>query len=283
MNNESEKYTKFDALSVLVSRGVARVTIDHEPINLLDIKLFKNLIELTHMLGKDDAVRVILFQSANPDFFIAHADVNLLLDRRSKGPALNDPDFSTAILEADKRDFQKMTEALRIMPKPTLAKLDGIARGGGLEFLAALDMRFCTPRSRLAQPEIGLAFVAGGGAATRWPKIIGQARTLELMLSADDIDGQTAANWGMVNRVLEPAAIDGFVDRLAERIASFSPNVIKSIKTLIQSDFPLEYSLKMGSLEFDRTIRSHEVKTKIEAFLADDGQTKERELKPLIP
>lgn len=285
-------YEDLKSLRVDIADGVANVTIanrdDETPperdINLFDVDLITELKGFLGIVVADDDVRVIVFQSGNPDFFIAHADVNLLLHRRTQPPALDDLNFN-AKCSAD-RPFQQLCEAYRTLPKPTIAKIDGIARGGGLEFLASLDMRFCSPRTRLAQPELGLSFVAGGGAMTRWSRLIGTGRALELMLVCDDIDAVTAEKYGMVNRVMPTEGnpgLDEFVQRAALRIASFSPASVAHIKRIIHMEASIEETLIAGSCAFDRTIRDPVVEVRIRKFLDDGGQTASFELGRLIP
>ena len=125
-------YDTYKTLSVRCEDGVAYVTIDHPPINLFDLHLIGEMDHLGAELAEDAAVRVVVFDSANPDFFIAHADVTLIQGL---------PESIGARSEAP-NPFQRMVERYRAMPKATIAKIEGRARGGGSEFALSLDMRF---------------------------------------------------------------------------------------------------------------------------------------------
>jgi len=146
-------YDELESLRVKVVHGVAWVTIDHPPINLLDETLFVDLHRLAEAVESDPAVRVLVFQSADPDFFIAHADV---------GWILRFPDAS-AHTTTEPNPFVQLTERIRRMPKISIGMLRGIARGGGSEFLLALDMRFAArTKTRLSQPEVAFGIIPGG-------------------------------------------------------------------------------------------------------------------------
>ena len=124
----------FDAINIELKNRVAWLTINHPPINLFDMQLISEMDAAGAQLAEDDAVGAVVIQSADPDFFIAHADVKLILD--IAGQDQQDSDGTSF--------FHVMTERFRTMPKATIGKINGVARGGGLELLAALDMRFCS-------------------------------------------------------------------------------------------------------------------------------------------
>jgi len=127
-------YKKFELLDVRIEKRAAWVTINNPPINLFDMPLMLEMDQVATQLEGDDAVSVVVLQSKDPDFFIAHADINSILAAVESGEGF-DPENNF---------FYTMTERFRRMPKVTIGKIDGIARGGGLELLAALDMRFCS-------------------------------------------------------------------------------------------------------------------------------------------
>ena len=124
-------YGNFRALRVQVGEGIARVVIDHPPIQLFDAVLITEMDRLGRMLETDPDVRVVVLESADPTFFIAHADVNLILRLPASGAQASEPSF-----------FQTMVDRFRTMPKATIAKIEGICRGGGSELVLSMDMRF---------------------------------------------------------------------------------------------------------------------------------------------
>src|SRR5881397_3562816 len=145
-------YEGYDCLKVHSDRGVATVTIDHPPINLFDLALIQEMDRVGRELEADGDVRVAVFQSANPEFFIAHADVALIQTLPTTVP----PKATRLGL------FHAMVDRFRTMPKATIGKIEGRARGGGSEFLLSLDMRFgAIGRAILSQPEVALGIIPG--------------------------------------------------------------------------------------------------------------------------
>jgi len=267
---------EFSTLRVAIDGGVARVTLDHPPINLFDIPLMTDLDRLGRALEADDAVRVVVFQSANPDFFIAHADVTLIqqLPTDDAGP------------KSELSFFHQMVERYRTMPKVTIGQIEGIARGGGSEFLLSLDMRFAAiGRAVLGQPEVALGIIPGGCGTQRLPRLMGRARALEVVLSCEDWDAELAERYGWVNRALPAEALPAFVERLARRIASFPATSIALAK---QSVDAAEGTTREGLLfedhAFRRSVATDAARERMARFLEQGGQTAEveRELATLF-
>lgn len=267
---------EFSTLRVAVDGGVARVTLDHPPINLFDIPLMTDLDRLGRALEADDAVRVVVFESANPDFFIAHADVTLIqqLPTDAAGP------------KSELSFFHQMVERYRTMPKLTIGQIEGIARGGGSEFLLSLDLRFAAiGRARLAQPEVALGIIPGGCGTQRLPRLMGRARALEVVLSCEDWDAELAERYGWVNRALPAEALPAFVDRLARRIASFPATSIALAKESVDA---AEGTTREGLLfedhAFLRSVATDAARERMARFLELGGQTAEveRELETLF-
>jgi len=227
-------YGEYRCLRVRLDRGVAFVTIDHPPINLLDVALMRELDGIGKELEGDDAVRVVVFDSADPDFFIAHADVALIRQLPTSAPRPTTLGF-----------FHAMVERFRTMPKATIGKIEGRARGGGSEFLLSLDLRFgALGRAVLAQPEVALGILPGGSGTQRLPRLIGRARALEVILGGEDVPAELAERWGYLNRALPPAELGPFVERLAFRIASFPADAIALAKAAVNAaELPTEQGL----------------------------------------
>jgi len=222
-------YDDFQAIRVALEGGVARVTLDHPPVNLLDLQLIVELDTVGRALAADPDVRVVVIDSADPEFFSAHADVTLI-------QAIPTDDTS---LHAELTGFQAMVDRFRTMPKATIAVVEGIARGGGSELALSCDMRFASlERTVLAQPEVALGIIPGGGGTQRLHRLVGRARTLEVVLGCDDLDGATAERWGYVNRALPDAELRPFVDGLARRIASFPPEAVARAKSAVDAALP---------------------------------------------
>ena len=214
-------HESFSALSIAVDRGVAFVTIDNGPINLLDLTLIHELDRAGRELEADAAVRVVVLQSANPDFFIAHADMEQILKLPSEPPPR----------EQKLGQFHAMVDRFRTMPKATIAKIEGRCRGGGSELVLSCDMRFAAlGRAVLGQPEVGVGIIPGGSGSVRLPRLVGRGRALEIILGCGDFHADLAERYGYVNRALPAEEITTFVNSLAYRIASFPAETIALAK-----------------------------------------------------
>ena len=264
-------YEGYQFLKIRVDRGVAFVTIDHPPINLLTLELSAELLRLAGEIVADDAVKVTVFDSANPDFFIAHFDVNVLvmLGEQPMPPT------------TELHDLDKATEAFRRMPKVSIAKIEGRARGGGSEFVLGLDMRFgAIGKAVLAQPEVGVGIIPGGGGTQRLPRLIGQARALEVVLGCDDFPAELAERYGYINRALPPDELTPFVEDLAYRIAGFPAEAIALGKKAVQN--AEEMSIVEGLWEegvlFAQSLRTVPAQARMKKFMELGGQTREVEL-----
>ena len=256
-----------DCLTVEIADRVAWVTILHPPMNLLDSAMIAAIARITIELGEDPDVGAIVFQSGDPEFFIAHADINLVL-----GPSTG---------RSGPSPFAHALAQFRAMPKPTIGKIDGIARGGGLEFFAALDMRFCSlENTRLSQPEVPLGIIPAGGGSSRWPRLIGYPRAVELLLSGSDIDGATAEQYGMVNRAFPAAELDAFVDNLARRIASFPPHAVGLTKRVAWHDGTLDDALAAEGNAYLQAARDPAAIAIMRRYMEAGGQTREHETGP---
>ena len=219
--------TSYQQLRLDVTGRVARVTIDNPPVNVLGHRLMTELGALLDALAQDDAVRVIVFDSADPEFFIAHVDMTLGEDQDALGALI-------AGAPAGLNPFQALNEKLRHQPQLTIVKLAGTARGGGAEFVAAADMAFAARGpARLGQVEALLGIVPGGGGTQYLGDRIGRARALEVVLGSELVDADTAERYGWVNRALPADELDAFVDRLAADVAALADGVVPAAKALL--------------------------------------------------
>jgi enoyl-CoA hydratase/carnithine racemase len=193
------------------------ITFSNPPINMFVPETINELRALMTDIEADPSVKVVVFQSANPDFFVAHLDV---------AKAAKQPD----VLDLW-RDF-----VLRLSSAPvvSLAKVRGRTRGIGNEFVLACDMRFASRQNALfGNPEVGVGLIPGGGALEWLPRLVGRSRALEIALSGDDFDADIAERYGWVNRTLDDDDLDTFVDTLAGRLASFDREVLAAAKAQI--------------------------------------------------
>jgi enoyl-CoA hydratase/carnithine racemase len=263
-------YDDYDLLSIQIEAGVARATISSPPINVMTLPLFGELLRFGQQVGDDDDVRVVVLKSADPDFFIAHFDVAAILEFPTEGDPVRNPD----------NIFHVMCERYRTMEKVTIAQIEGRVGGGGSELVQGFDMRFgVTGRTRFNQMEVALGILPGGTGTQRLPRLVGRARALEIILGGCDVDAEMAERWGLLNRTLPADAIEGFVDRLARRIASFPVEAVRLAKRMVdRAEEPLAESLVEETYLFDTLVRSDDARRNMRRFLELGGQTREGEL-----
>jgi enoyl-CoA hydratase/carnithine racemase len=255
----------YQALRIAIDRGVAFVTIDNGPINLLDQALIGDLDRAGRELEANPAVKVVVLQSANPDFFIAHADINLI----QQLPATPPP--RTEKLGV----FQAMVDRFRTMPKATIARIEGYCRGGGSELVLACDMRFAAlGKAVLGQPEVGIGIIPGGGGSVRLPRLVGRGRALEIILGCGDFGADVAERYGYVNRALPADEIAHFVSSLAHRIATFPAEAIALAKQAVaMADANLEDDLVREETMFFQSVQTDAARRRMAAGLAAGMQT----------
>ncbi|MBS2546687.1 enoyl-CoA hydratase/isomerase family protein [Catenulispora sp. NL8] len=255
-----------------LQHGVATVAIDNPPLNILDAKLIPDLRRFAAQVRDDDTVQVIVFESADPEFFIAHGDMHFLTD-----PTLLAPDDT--LPPGTSNAIQALNEEIRALPQVTIGKIAGFARGGGNEFAMALDMRFAAiGKSGQAQPETLMGIYPGGGGTQYMTSLVGRARSLELILGAGLADAELAERYGLVNRALPADELDGFVAALARRIAGLGRTVIGIVKTAVDAADSTKTDLITESSLASR-LSFPEVMALAHKLLAAGVQTREGELR----
>src|ERR1700716_4516558 len=201
----------FETLTIRQEGGVLFAEIAAPPMNLLGPELVRDLVSLIQRAEADDAVRVLVFKSADPDYFISHVDLTRVSEYRAEAARLTG-EASIAAL------FRHVSAS----PLVTIAQIEGRVRGAGSEFVLACDMRFAAQESAIfGQPETGFGLIPGGGAIQHLARLMGRGRALEVLLSAEDYDAQLAERYGWINRALPADELGSFVSSLAHRIAGF--------------------------------------------------------------
>jgi enoyl-CoA hydratase/carnithine racemase len=263
-------YDGYDCFKIRTDRGVAFVTIDHPPINLFDFNLIQEMDALGIELEADNDIRVVVFDSANPEFFIAHADVNLIQMLPTEVP----PKADTL------SPFHAMVDRFRTMPKVSIAKIEGRTRGGGSEFVLSLDMRFgALGKAIFAQPEVALGIIPGGSGTQRLPRLMGRGRAMEVVLGCEDVPADLAERYGYINRALAPEELGPFVERLAYRIASFPAEAIALAKASINAaELPTFEGLLEEAHYFNQSVSTPPARARMAKFIELGGQTREVEL-----
>jgi enoyl-CoA hydratase/carnithine racemase len=206
-----------------VSPAYWRVTFNHPPLNIYGPETSLEFGQVIAELETDEDVKVVVFDSAVEGFFLTHYDFDSPLEE-------------TARLPVGKTGLQYLPDLLARLtraPVVSIAAIRGRATGVGSEVALASDMRFASrEKAILSQWEVGAGLVPGGGPIARLSRLVGRGRALEILLGADDVDGELAERYGYVNRALPDAELDDFVDALAQRISSFDKQAIAETKRL---------------------------------------------------
>jgi enoyl-CoA hydratase/carnithine racemase len=259
----------FDTLIVRREGAVLLADISAPPMNLLGPELVRDLVSLIQHAEADDAVRVLLFRSADPDYFISHVDLNRIAEYRAEAAKLTG-EPSIALL------FHHLS-ASRVV---TIAQIEGRVRAAGSEFVLACDMRFAARESAIFnqfEPAFGL--LPGGGGAQHLTRLMGRSRALEVMLSAEDYDADLAERYGWINRALPAEELGSFVAALAQRIGRFPALGHAVVKERVNAIAlaPAE-DFRRDSDRFGEGVRDPEAQERIAAAMARGLQTRDAEL-----
>ena len=264
------QYSDYKCFQFSFDSGVAFVSINHPPINLLDETLSLEFDKLGRDLEADDSVRVVVVQSALPDFFIAHSGLGRV--------------GAAAKVVSHTRIFrltQMIGERFRNMNKATIAKVEGRARGGGSEIALAMDMCFAAVgKAIFGQPEVGVGLVPGGGSTQRLPRLMGRARALEVLLGCNDFPAELAERYGYINRALPADELTPFVEKLAHRIASFPAHAIAHAKAAVDKGAfgSMAEGLLVEAHESDLSVASEVTQARVREALKVGAETYEGEL-----
>jgi enoyl-CoA hydratase/carnithine racemase len=235
-----------------------RVVFDNPPFNIVNAAVYDCLQNILERMDTDPRVRVIVFESAVRDFYLAHFDLtgdigNIMTAVGATGlPILTDT-------------FVRLTKS----PVVSIAKIRGCARGVSSEFVLACDMRFGSRENTLlGQPEVAVGLHPGGGGAERLPHLVGRGRAMEIILGGSDFDGDTAERYGYINRALPDAELDEFVDVLARRISSFDRQAIAAAKKLVNDvSLPASGQLLDAFTSFEAALSWPQSQKRVQALL----------------
>jgi len=263
--------TEREVLRVEQQGAVLVATIDNPPTNLVGGPFIMALVALLDRLARDDTTKVVVFRSADPDFFLMHGDVDQLVNapRRPYEPATA-PNVAAATFER-----------LRANRVVSIAMIDGQARGGGAEFITALDLRVGSERTVLGQPEVPMGILPGAGGTSRLPRLLGRGRALDIMLTARDIDATEALAIGWIDRLVPGADLESHTMALARHIARMPRASIAAVKRVV------DVSLREGDLTVALTAETDALgelmaqetrQINMRRFLDAGGQTREAEL-----
>ena len=259
-----------NCVKVETEGALAWVTIDNPPVNVITNELFGELASVAEELAEDDTLKVVVYKSANPDFFMAHFDVSTIIEM-----AGSSREEASDVLAA----FHGMLRTMRNMDKVIIGQIEGRLGGGGAEISMNFDMRFgVRGKTRFNQMEVPLGILPGGSGTQMLPRLIGRGRAMEVILGADDLDAETAESWGLLNRTFEADEIEARVNELARRIAAFPRTAIalanESINAAVK---PLEEGLADETRLFVDLTFTEDAGRQMQRFMDAGGQTPEVE------
>jgi len=220
--------------------GYWGVTLNHPPINTIDDLMYDEIFDLVQAIDAEPGLKVVTFESANPDYFLAHYGVG---ESRSR---FGVPPWRDAAIQLAHSNVL------------SIAIIRGRARGGGSEFALACDVRFASREKAIfGQPEVGFGLIPGGGALERLPLLVGRSRAIEIALGADDFDADTAEKYGWINRAIPERELDDFVNGFVTRVLSFDGQALATAKQRLNQTFmPDPGQLEATGAAFVETLRS---------------------------
>jgi enoyl-CoA hydratase/carnithine racemase len=247
--------------------GVLSVVIDAPPMNLIGPELVRDLVRLLGALESGEDVRVIVLESADPEYFVPHVDLTKVAEYTAEAAKAGGPeDASLGML------WHKLSE----LPVVSIAKLRGRARGAGSELALACDMRFAARENAvLGQIEVGVGTTPGAGGVQHLGRLLGRGRAMEAILGADDFDADQAERYGWINRALPDAHLDAFVARLARRIASFPVEAVRSAKRALNDlTLPGADAIRADARRFRQLVVSDTAEDRTAALFSQGLQTR---------
>lgn len=246
------------------------VTFNNPPFNIVGPAEVRDLVKILDEIEADPKVKVVVFDSALPDYFMAHYDLlKPLTDSTEMTPG------PTGMHPVP--DFMVRLSRLKAV---TIVSIRGRASGIGSELALAADMRFASrEKALISQFEVGAGFAPGGGPMARLPRLVGRGRALEILIGADEFNGELAERYGYVNRALPDAELDGFVDALATRIASFDRQTIVDTKNLVDlASLPPDAESQTGWDTFLTSVQRPGAQARVKALIEKGlGQSGELE------
>ncbi len=241
--------------------GVQTVVIDAPPINLIGPELVHDLVAVLSELESDESIRVLVLESADPEYFVAHVDLTKVAEYTAAAAKAGGPDDASLGML-----WHKLSE----LPVVSIAKLRGRARGAGSELALACDMRFAARENAvLGLPEIGFGVVPGAGGVQHLSRLLGRARAMEVILGAADFDADAAERYGWINRALPDAELDAFVAEVAQRIASFPADAVRATKQVLNElSLPGAAAIRADARRFQQLVGSDTVRARAATLFA---------------
>lgn len=260
---------QFETLKVRREGAVLFADIAAPPMNLMGPALVRDLVSLIQAAEADNGLKVLVFRSADPDYFISHVDVTRIKEYRAEAAKLTG-EASIALL------FRRLSTSRLV----TIAQIEGRVRAAGSEFVLACDMRFAArQRAIFSQPEPAFGLIPGGGGARHLAHLMGRARALEVMLSAQDYDAELAERYGWINRALPADELGDFVTLLAHRIGKFPAAGLAVVKDRLNAIALASVDdFRRDSDAFGKGAQEPEAQRQFQAAFKRGFQTREAEM-----
>jgi enoyl-CoA hydratase/carnithine racemase len=248
-------------------KGVVGVVIDAPPMNLIGPELVRDLVMLIGELESGRDTRVMVLESADPEYFVPHVDLTKVAEYTAEAARAGGPDDASLGML-----WHKLSE----LPVVSIAKIRGRARGAGSELALACDMRFAAAENAiLGQIEVGVGTTPGAGAVQHLARLLGRGRAMEAILGADDFDAEQAERYGWINRAVPDAELDGFVARLARRIASFPAEAVRSAKRVLSElTLPGADAIRADARRFRQLVASDTAQARTATLFTQGLQTR---------
>ncbi|WP_405484361.1 enoyl-CoA hydratase/isomerase family protein [Streptomyces sp. NBC_00009] len=259
----------YETISTRLDGNVLSATFNAPPINLIGPEVVRDLVALIEELSRPVTARVVVFDSADPDFFFPHVDLTKVPEYTAEAAKAGGPgDASLGML------FRRLSE----IPAVTIAKLRGRARGAGSEFLLACDMRFASRENAvLCQPEVGIGTPPGAGAIQHLTRLLGRGRALEAVLTSADFDAELAERYGWINRAVPDAELDEFVADLAARMGNFPRDALVAAKSAINAiSLATPADVRADAALFQQLVRSETTQQRTAELFKQGFQTRGR-------
>ncbi|MGJ9457794.1 enoyl-CoA hydratase [Oceanobacillus sp. CF4.6] len=236
------------------SEGIATVTIDNPPMNVLSMQVTKELDEVFQTLAEDNEVIAVILTGNGEKAFMAGADIKEFPDRGANKGVV---------------DTHAVFNRIENIPKPTIAVLNGFTLGGGLELALLCDIRIAEDHARVGLPEINLGILPGGGGTQRLPRLIGNARAKEVMFTGEPLSAEEAKEIGIVNYVISKGSGIEEATKLAKKFTNKSLQSLSRIKHLVNvgSQLSLEEGLQKEKVLFDEIFVTQDAKEGVSAFI----------------
>ncbi|MEQ6375654.1 enoyl-CoA hydratase [Bacillaceae bacterium S4-13-58] len=239
-------------------RGIGIIVIDNPPLNVMGRQVQEELSEIVEQIKDDNEVVCVILVTAGEKAFIAGADIK-------EFPAMmGNPNMQEYVM-----GMHNLLHEIDDLPKPTIAVLDGLTYGGGCELALAFDMRVAEEQTTIALPEIKLGLFPGGGGTQRLPRLIGEARSKEMMFTGEPISAEKAEQIGLVNHVVPTGKGLEAAFQIADRIVDKSLQALSRIKTAVDEglELPLREGIKREAQLFEEVFQTKDIAEGVSAFI----------------